>query len=131
MTQLIAHLAGDYLLQAHTMAQRKTSSWPWALTHALFYGIPFLFLVTAWWQWAVIVGTHAFIDRYAVARRWCRFYGVGFPGIWDAALRSWSIGRKGYDAEPAFVDPPPFLGVWLVIICDNCLHLAINAWALS
>lgn len=78
----IAHLFGDYVLQSHVMAIRKTSSWLWALIHACFYGLPFLLLVSEPWQWAVIVGTHAFIDRLSIARRWCELYGVGFPGLW-------------------------------------------------
>lgn len=82
MSQLIAHLIGDYVFQSHTMAIKKTSSWKWALIHAFFYGIPFLFLVTSPLQWLVIVLTHAYIDHWKIADRWCRFYGVGHPGLW-------------------------------------------------
>lgn len=119
MTQILAHLVGDYVLQSHTMATRKTSSWHWALIHACVYGLPFALLVSHPWQWAVIVGTHALIDRYRLAAYWCRWYGVGFPGIWHKA-----VGGE-------FVEPPPFLGVWLVIIVDNTMHLCINAAVLS
>lgn len=119
MIQLLAHLAGDYVLQSHVMAVRKTSSWLWAAVHAAFYGLPFLFLVIEPWQWAVIVATHAVIDRYRLAAIWCRFYGVGFPGIWHRLV--------GGD----FTEPPPFLGVWLIILVDNTMHLAINAAVLA
>lgn len=119
MTQLLAHLIGDYVIQSHVMATRKTSSWAWALVHACFYGLPFAFLADQAWQLAVIVGTHALIDRYRLAAYWCRWYGVGFPGVWHR----WTGGE--------FTEPPPFLGVWLIIIVDNTMHLCINAAVLS
>lgn len=159
MPELLAHLVGDYVLQSHVMATRKTSSWLWAFVHALFYGLPFL-LLASWPAWLVIIGTHAVIDRLGIARRWCQFYGVGFPGLWwrpklcacghdlaahmSAPLRvdgvsppAWigkdecgvctsCVGRRPEE----FAAPPPFLGVWLVIIVDNTLHLVINHAAL-
>lgn len=119
MTELLAHLVGDYVLQSHTMSLYKTSESKWALIHAFFYGLPFLFLVANPWQWLVIVGTHAIIDRFKLADRWCRFYGVGHPGLW------WPKGGADFAA------PAPFLGVWLTIIVDNTAHLAINHFALG
>lgn len=119
MSELLAHLVGDYVLQSHRMALRKTSESKWALIHALFYGLPFLLLVSGPWQWLVIVLTHAVIDRFKLADRWCRFYGVGHPGLW------WSAKNGEFSA------PPPFLGVWLTIIVDNTAHLAINHFALG
>lgn len=124
---LLAHLVGDYVLQSHTMAIRKTSSWLWAATHATFYALPFAALLLTFAParalpaLLVIGGTHAVIDRYRLAAYWCRWYGVGYAGIW------W----RG----PGFEAPPPFLGVWLTILVDNTLHLCINAatiaWAVS
>lgn len=130
MPQLLAHLIGDYVLQSHVMATRKTSSWPWALTHALFYGLPFLLLVSHAWQWAVIVGTHAVIDRYRLAGYWCRWWGVGFPGVWDR-IRFALYDRFGDGADQPFESPPPFLGVWLLILVDNTMHLTINYLTLA
>ena len=140
MIQLLAHLVGDYVLQSHVMATRKTSSWLWAFIHAAFYTLPFLALTQDWWRLAVIGGTHAAIDRLAIARRWCQWYGVGFPGLWH---RTWCMAGHRMGAEPicpedyccappqaAFVPPPPFLGVWLTIIVDNTFHLVINYMAL-
>lgn len=102
MSQLIAHLVGDYVLQSHTMAIKKTSSWKWALIHAAFYGIPFLFLVTNPLQWLIIVLTHALIDRHRIADKWCRFYGVGHPGLWwtdaDWEAHHLSAARKLHDS---------------------------------
>ena len=117
MPELIAHLIGDYCLQNHWMATKKTDRWWPALLHALFYGLPFLFLISSWQQWAVIVGTHLIIDRLRLAGYWVRFWGVGHPG-WMA--------RWAGPIDP----PPPFLGVWLLIIVDNTLHLLINHLAL-
>jgi hypothetical protein len=127
---LVAHLCGDYVLQSHVMAQRKTQSWRWAMLHALFYGAPFAVLlgafgtlgdVAGWAALATIIGTHAVIDRLGLARRWCAWYGVGFPGLWANSS--------------TFEAPPPFLGVWLIILVDNTAHLLINglcvAWALN
>lgn len=121
---LLCHLVGDYVLQSHVMATRKTTSWKWAAIHATFYTIPFVGLallagMSPGWTaaLAVIAGTHAAIDRLGIARRWCQWYGVGFPGLWAKA--------EGF--EP----PPPFLGVWLVIIADNTLHLLINTAAIA
>ena len=138
MSLFLAHLVGDYVLQSHVMATRKTSSWAWALIHACFYGLPFLLLVEHAWQLAVIVGTHALIDRYRLAAYWCRWYGVGFPGIWYAFQHwMWTTFAQGEyfesDAwpEPLFEAPPPFLGVWLIIIVDNTMHLLINAAVLA
>lgn len=121
MEQLLAHLMGDYCLQNHQMANRKTGSWRWAAVHAAFYGLPFLLLVSGWEQWAAIVLSHALIDRYRLASWWVGFWGVGTNG--------WIMDRLRGRIEPV-EDAPPFLAVWLVIIVDNTMHLAINYSAL-
>ncbi len=162
MTLLLCHLIGDYVLQSHVMATRKTSSMVWALIHATFYTLPFAALV-AWHgglRWGgpldglvalvVIAATHALIDRYRVADKWCRFYGVGHPGLWwrpedvcevrHEVRASWGKQARVADGphpctepscikslETSFASPPPFLGVWLTIIVDNTMHLCINA----
>ena len=123
MTQLLCHLVGDYCLQSHVMATRKTSSWKWACIHAFFYTLPFAVVLTqSPWKLLVIGGTHAVIDRHRIALRWCKFYGVGHPGLWL---------KKGSYARATFEAPPAYLSTWLVIIVDNTFHLIINAWALS
>ncbi|MFD4210556.1 DUF3307 domain-containing protein, partial [Micromonospora tulbaghiae] len=61
---LLAHLAGDYLLQSHWMATEKSKRWWPAWAHALTYGLPFLLITQSPAALAVIVGTHAVIDRY-------------------------------------------------------------------
>ncbi len=161
MELLICHLIGDFVLQIHTMAVYKTTTWLWAIIHAAFYSIPFavLLLLTdptyAVPALAVIGGTHAVIDRLGIAGKWCRWYGVGHPGLWwtdkdrrayreqqaKALYETWdgskmhpwvSFGNSHMQDEARrqaddFPTPPPFLGVWLTIIVDNTLHLAINA----
>lgn len=125
---ILGHLIGDYVLQSHAMAVRKTSSWRWAWIHAACYSIPFAVLLgclhvpigSLLLALLIIGGTHAIIDRYRLAAVWCRWYGVGFPGLW------WR--GNGWQ------DPPPFLGVWLIILVDNTMHLAINGavvWGLG
>lgn len=127
MEQLIAHLVGDYVLQNHWMATAKVKSWGPAVAHAACYGLPFLLLVDSAAAWLVIVGTHAIIDRYRLARFWVEWWGVGVwpSGLAKAALRA-GVAKSIEDA-PA---PPPFLAVWLLIIVDNTMHLAINYAAL-
>lgn len=120
MTELLAHLVGDYVLQSQPMADRKTTDIRWALIHAAFYTLPFLLLTTDWWRLLIIGGTHALIDRYRIAARWVAFYGSGTraSGVWS---------RFNTSAAPV----PPFLAVWLTIIVDNTMHLFINHVALG
>jgi hypothetical protein len=113
--QLICHLIGDYVLQCHLMANKKVQSWAWAVTHAAFYTLPFLFLTRSPWALLVIFGTHAAIDRYRLANYWMKFYGVGHPGIWQLAIdkleenRVWSNTYTGtYDAEFDALPPGVF-----------------------
>lgn len=120
MVELLAHLVGDYVLQSQPMADRKVTDIRWALIHALAYTAPFLLLTLDWRALAVIAGTHALIDRYRVAARWAAWYGTGTRagGIWS---------RWNTSTDPV----PPFLSVWLTIIVDNTMHLAINHAALT
>jgi hypothetical protein len=142
VTQLLAHLAGDYVLQSHVMATRKTSSWAWAYIHAFFYTLPFLLLTQDPRSLVIILCSHALIDRYRLAAYWCRWWGVGFPGLWwrTTCMAGHPIKgdeplcRTGGCAAPPsrkWAPPPPFLGVWLIIIVDNTMHLCVNYAALS
>jgi hypothetical protein len=143
---IVAHLVGDYLLQSDWMAQQKTaSSWP-AAAHALTYGLPFALFVS-WPALLFIVGTHFVIDRWRLARyvvwaknflaprwldsgrmttEWC---GSGIPGNVPLMARNhpWAdCSATGYHK-----DRPPWLAVWLLIIADNTMHLAMNAVAVT
>lgn len=116
---LLAHLIGDYVVQSHWMATEKTTRWWPAIVHALTYGLPFLMVTRSTLALAVIVATHAVIDRYRLARYvvWAK------NQIAPAAHRPpWSqAASTGYSA-----DAPAWLAVWLLIICDNTLHIGLN-----
>lgn len=136
MEQLIAHLFGDYVLQNHWMANEKVKRWWPAVVHVLLYGVPFLFLVHRWEQWAVIVGTHYLIDRFRLARFWVEFWGVGYwPTEFFGSRGAISILRDPTVPDHVILprgsqSPPPFLAVWLLILVDNTFHLLINYAAL-
>jgi hypothetical protein len=119
---VLAHAAGDYLIQTDWMATEKTKRWWPAVVHAVTYGLPFIPLVPSVWAWLVIVGTHAVIDRYRLARHvvWAK------NQLAPASHRSpWAECRAtGYPP-----DRPVWLTTWLLIIADNTLHVAINLLA--
>lgn len=124
LEQLIAHLVGDYVLQTDWMASEKTKRLPVAFVHALVYAIPFLLLTQSPAALAVIVVTHALIDRYRVARAivWAKnqLAPKSYRYPWASA------GWHGYQSTK-----PEWLAGWLLILADNILHLVINALALS
>ena len=71
---------------------------------------------------AVIVGTHAIIDHYRLARHVVWAKNLLAP---KAYRHPWSeCSGTGYHR-----DRPPWMAVWLMIIADNTIHLAINAAA--
>lgn len=125
---LVAHMVGDYLVQSHWMATEKTKRWWPAIAHAVSYGLPFLVVTRNPVALGVIVGTHAVIDRYRLARH----------VIWaknrlgpSKSCPSWNECRAtGYPPET-----PPWLAVWLLIIADNTIHVLINSaviwWAIA
>ncbi|MGQ4733321.1 DUF3307 domain-containing protein [Streptomyces sp. Ju416(a)] len=121
---LLAHLVGDYLIQSHWMATEKTKRWWPAIAHALTYGLPFLLITQSAAALAVIVGTHAVIDRYRLARHivWVKnqIAPQNFRQPWA------ECSATGYPPET-----PRWLAVWLMIIADNALHLIINAAAVN
>jgi hypothetical protein len=146
--QLLAHAWGDYVLQSDAMATQKLKSWRWALFHALAYSIPFvLFLRPSWSAWAVIVLTHAVIDRLRIARyvvylkEWIfdpRAFLWLVGDLWEAGSRYEVNPWKSYPHPkplselPLGMDPekPPHIAVWLLIIADNVMHVTINGAAL-
>lgn len=120
---LVAHLTGDYILQSNWMASEKTKgSWP-ALSHALVYTLPFVILFGMQWEPLVVIGgSHFIIDRWRLARYLCWVKNLPVP---SAFRQPWSECQPtGYHK-----DMPLWLSVWLLIIADNTLHLAINGWA--
>jgi hypothetical protein len=120
--QLFCHAVGDYVLQSDWMAVKKTKSWFVALVHAASYALPFLLLTRSPWALAVIISTHAIIDRLRLARYVVHAKEIVFG---DRKLRA-PCPPTGYGD-----DKPPFMAVWLFIIADNLMHVAINAAALK
>jgi hypothetical protein len=113
--QLLAHAVGDYVLQSDWMATNKSSRTIVALIHALCYAIPFLLFSPSALGLAVIIGSHLVIDRFRLAG-WLNWLKNGLPR------------PRTLTGFPA--DRPEYLVVWLVIITDNILHIAINGAAL-
>ena len=149
MIQLILHLIGDYLMQSDWMAQNKTKAfWP-AYVHATVYALPFLMLPAAWHHhelpFVVILLTHFLIDRYRLARYvvWAKNL-LGPTVLWDCEVydkgritadkvwHGWARTPPFYVCKATGYPPsrPDWLAVWLLIIADNTLHLAINYAAL-
>lgn len=122
---LLAHLAGDYLLQSTWMAAGKTERWTPALAHAAAYGLPFLALTRSPAALAVIVGTHAVIDRYRLARHACWARNQLAP----KAHRPPTSAIKGNGGFGPTV--PAGLVTAMVICSDNSIHLLINSAALT
>ncbi len=123
--QLIAHLVGDYLLQSTWMATEKTKAWLPAGVHALVYSLPFvLFLQPSFLAWVVMVGTHAAIDHYRLARY------VAYAKNFLGPRRTWApwadCQATGFPSAT-----PAWLSTWLMIITDNTMHLLINGAALA
>lgn len=124
MEQLLAHLFGDYVFQSDWMANEKTKSNFAAASHALSYGLPFLYLHPSVGAFLFIVLTHFVIDRWRLARY--VVYAKNFlasPTWWH----HWSdCSATGYHK-----DRPAWMAVWLLIIADNALHLLCNWFALA
>ena len=116
---LLAHLVGDYLIQSHWMATEKTSRWWPAVAHGVTYTIPYAVVTQSWAALAVIAGTHIVIDRYRLARH----------VVWLKNLAAPRSHRAPHTATGYPDDTPPWMGVWLMIIADNTIHLVINAAA--
>ena len=120
---LLAHLAGDYLIQSDWMANEKTKRWRPAWAHALSYGLPYLLVTRSPIILAIIVVTHAVIDHYRLARH----------VVWAKNLLSPKAYRHPWSectATGYHRDRPAWMAVWLMIIADNTLHLVINTAAI-
>jgi hypothetical protein len=136
MEQLIAHLVGDYVLQSQWMANNKDRENLPCLLHCLLYTACFLALTGSWKALLVIGVTHFLIDRFRLvryliwAKNWLTPLGY-YP--WSACQ---STGYLDVEQDPiGLKEPwdqrPIWLRVWLLIITDNTLHLALNYAALK
>lgn len=122
---VLLHFIGDYLLQSHWMATRKTEEWLPAIVHGVTYTLPFLILTTSLPALLVIGGTHILIDRYRIARHfiWMKNHLAPF----SYAQPRWVEARINSGFDP---NTPVWLATWLMIICDNIIHVLINYAAL-
>lgn len=123
-TQLVLHLVGDYVIQSDWMAQTKTKSSIPALAHVITYTLPFALITQNPWSLFLILATHFVIDRFRLARYVCWFKNQIFSpskGDWKYTLQEALDSGTGYKK-----DSPAFLSVWLMIICDNTMHLICN-----
>lgn len=120
--QLVAHAVGDYVLQSDWMASNKTNRSTAALAHVVAYSLPFLFLRPSLAALAVMAGTHFVIDRWRLARYvvWAK----NWP--WPGSAPWADCAATGYPSAR-----PAWLSVWLMIICDNLMHVLINGAALK
>ncbi len=133
---LAAHMFGDYFIQNDWMALEKTNRWWPAIVHGVTYTVPFVPVVLVMqptghaafgllpipaiiYALAVIGGTHIVIDRFYLAKHviWARNQLAPFPY------------RPPHTATGFGEDRPAWLAVWLMIIVDNCIHMAINTAA--
>ena len=121
---LLAHMIGDYCCQSHWMATEKTRHWWPALAHAVTYTACYLPVTRSPAALLLIGGSHYLIDRYRLARHvvWAKNH--------LAPRRTWlpwaECSATGYAP-----DVPAWLAVWLLIVCDNAVHLAINGAAVT
>lgn len=121
--QLLAHLAGDYVVQSDWMAQTKTKGHLPAAAHALSYAACFLPLTRDPRRLAFIAASHFVIDRWRLARHVVYAKNQLAPKGWRYR---WADAKKtGYpDSRDAWMT------VWLMIIADNTMHGICNALAL-
>lgn len=116
MLQLILHGWGDFILQNHWMATKKVEDtaegWLACLVHVIFYHLPFwIVLNPSVDAITVMMGSHFMIDKFRLAK-------------YVQMLRNWYFKGTGTKA-------PDWLGVWLMFITDNILHITINYLSLK
>lgn len=146
MLQLILHLFGDYILQSNWMAVNKRKRTLPCAIHCLTYTLPFLILTQSSLSLATIFVTHFLIDRYGLARYvvwlknhqspkkyhrwpWCTMTGYFDPEVAKATYTWDAEELSRLHSNPDEVSPV-WLRIWLLIVADNTLHLAINYAAL-
>jgi hypothetical protein len=122
--QILAHLIGDFIFQSDWMATNKKDRITPCVAHVLTYTIPFLFLTLSPAALLVICSTHFVIDHWKIPQM------LVWTKNWLLApakdRKTWAAcSFTGYSP-----DRPVWLTVWLLIVCDNTIHLVINALSL-
>ena len=91
---LVAHLFGDFALQADSMASNKEQQWSWMFRHVGCYLIPVTLVIgvfaltqhiPAWWALLAllfITGTHIVLDRRTFTVAWMRLVGASPDHPW-------------------------------------------------
>jgi hypothetical protein len=140
MSELLAHLAGDYLIQSDWMANQKTKTHLPAAAHAVSYAACFLPLTRNPKALAVIGGTHFVIDRWRLARHVVWAKNQLAPEVyrhpWDEHVQGTGYHREstsqglGWDMTCSAQAKPAWMAVWLMIVADNSMHGLLNHWAL-
>lgn len=120
MSEFLAHMVGDYVVQSDWMASEKTKKSGPAALHAASYAACFLPLSRSLRTLAVIGGTHFVIDRWRLAKHVC----------WAKNQLAPVAYRPPHTTTGYGADKPDWMAVWLLIIADNTMHLLINRWAL-
>ena len=118
--ELLAHLAGDYLVQTDWMATEKLRRHGPAVLHAATYTACFLPVTRNWRALAVIGGTHFVIDRWRLAKYVAWAKNQAAPAAYRFAPTPTGYGPS----------KPDWMAVWLMIITDNSMHLLLNRFAL-
>lgn len=119
---LLCHLVGDFCLQNDWMAAKKREDSFHCGVHVAVYTAVFLAITQSIWALLLIAGTHFLIDRFGLARKWCEFYGVGFP---------WSqTPNPDKHAFTTLLPEPEYKTFWLIVVVDQSFHLVCNYFIL-
>ena len=140
MEQLLVHIFGDFFMQSDWIALNKSKrSFP-CLVHVVIYTSCFLILTLSWKALLVIGGTHFIIDRFHTPLKrfiWLRGHmnpSLSYPEYKKCNSTGYFDDSPYNTAKPSPTDGTPRLfniSIWLYIIHDNWLHLAINYMALK
>lgn len=78
----------------------------------------------------VVFGQGCTISGAHQIREVCDYEG-GMPHVYLTPVQKWWHRWEDCSSTGYHKDVPPWLSVWLMIIADNTLHLAINAFAIA
>ena len=127
--QVLVHLVSDFFVQNDWMAlNKKKPGWKGTVAcavHCLTYALPFLVLTTSWKALTFIGLTHYLIDRTNLVAWliWAK------NSIYAADLKcTWAEAKPLMGFHPS---RPAWIAIWIGIICDNTMHLILNALALK
>jgi len=138
--QLFCHAIGDYVLQSDYMAETKTKKSIAAFMHAFSYSLCFVFLTQSTPALLLIFSSHFIIDRWRLARYICWAKNFLAPKHIEVVSVEQTDSKvklirnlpwKDCTATGYSPGKPLWMSVWLMIVCDNCLHVLFNAVAIK